>query len=73
MYHQMALSASHFAFSWSKMNSEGGADKVIVQGCQKLIDETPHDVSSFKWTAILQLKPAGPNFGKLLSTETCFA
>ncbi|XP_033645695.1 protein CASC1-like isoform X2 [Asterias rubens] len=43
MYHQMALSASHFAFSWSKMNSEGGADKVIVQGCQKLIDETPHD------------------------------
>ncbi|XP_022108639.1 axonemal 84 kDa protein-like isoform X2 [Acanthaster planci] len=43
IYHQMALCASHFAFAWSKWNSEVGAEKVIVQGTQKLVDEAPQD------------------------------
>ncbi|XP_070551634.1 dynein axonemal intermediate chain 7-like isoform X2 [Ptychodera flava] len=39
VYQQMALTASHFAFSWSKWNAESGTEKIVVQGTELLQDE----------------------------------
>ncbi|XP_077994228.1 dynein axonemal intermediate chain 7-like [Glandiceps talaboti] len=38
-YEQMALTASHFAYSWSKWNAEAGEEKIVIQGTEMLQDE----------------------------------
>ncbi|XP_072047400.1 LOW QUALITY PROTEIN: dynein axonemal intermediate chain 7 homolog [Amphiura filiformis] len=43
LYQQMALTASHFAYSWSKWNTESGTERIILQGCEKLEDDIPLD------------------------------
>ncbi|XP_038049724.1 axonemal 84 kDa protein-like isoform X2 [Patiria miniata] len=55
IYQQMALAASHFAFAWSKWNSDAGAEKVILQGTQKLLDEAPHDKKD-EWSLLMVSK-----------------
>ena len=45
LYQQMALTASHFAYSWSKWNNDSGTERIILQGCEKLEDDIPLDVS----------------------------
>ncbi|XP_070553155.1 dynein axonemal intermediate chain 7-like isoform X9 [Ptychodera flava] len=39
VYQQMALTASHFAYSWSKWNAESGTEKIVIQGTELLQDE----------------------------------
>merc|ERR1719494_617034 len=39
LYKQMALTASGFAYSWSRWNADCGKEKVIMQGVEHLSDE----------------------------------
>ncbi|XP_072171689.1 dynein axonemal intermediate chain 7 homolog [Diadema setosum] len=52
-YDQMALSASYFAYSWSKWNAETPPDKVIMLGAEKLVVEPVKDED---WAVILTSK-----------------
>ena len=51
----MALTASHFAYSWSKWNNDSGAERIILQGCEKLEDDIPLDVSWLDWGYVWDL------------------
>ncbi|XP_030844896.1 protein CASC1 isoform X2 [Strongylocentrotus purpuratus] len=52
-YDQMALTASHFAYSWSKWNAETSPDKIILLGCEKLV---PEPVKDEDWQVLLTSK-----------------
>ncbi|XP_063960514.1 dynein axonemal intermediate chain 7-like isoform X1 [Lytechinus pictus] len=52
-YDQMALTASHFAYSWSKWNAETSPDKIILLGCEKLV---PEPVKDEEWQVLLTSK-----------------
>ena len=45
MYEQMSLTASAFAYSWSRWNSDCGKEKIIVQATEQETDEPPMEVS----------------------------
>ena len=40
----MALTASAFAYTWSKWNADCGKDKIIIQAVEQLEDEQPLEV-----------------------------
>ena len=46
----MALTASSFAYSWSKWNAESGEDRIVLQTTEQLQDEMLLEVS---WSIIL--------------------
>ncbi|KXJ05220.1 Protein CASC1, partial [Exaiptasia diaphana] len=39
MYQEMSLTASAFAYSWSKWNAESGEDRIVLQTTEQLQDE----------------------------------
>ncbi|XP_073245123.1 dynein axonemal intermediate chain 7-like [Porites lutea] len=41
IYKEMALTASAFAYTWSKWNADCGKDKIILQAIEQLQDEQP--------------------------------
>ncbi|XP_068672248.1 dynein axonemal intermediate chain 7-like [Montipora foliosa] len=41
IYQEMALTASAFAYTWSKWNADCGKDKIIIQAVEQLQDEQP--------------------------------
>jgi len=41
IYQEMALTASAFAYTWSKWNANCGKDKIILQAVEQLQDEQP--------------------------------
>lgn len=41
IYQEMALTASSFAYTWSKWNADCGKDKIIIQAIEQLQDEQP--------------------------------
>lgn len=41
IYQEMALTASAFAYTWSKWNADCGKDKIIIQAVEQLEDEQP--------------------------------
>ena len=45
IYQEMALTASAFAYTWSKWNADCGKDKIIIQAVEKLHDEQPLEVN----------------------------
>jgi len=44
----MALTASAFAYTWSKWNANCGKDKIILQAVEQLQDEQPLEVNGIK-------------------------
>lgn len=42
----MALTASAFAYTWSKWNADCGKDKIIIQAVEQLHDEQPLEVAN---------------------------
>ena len=44
IYQEMALTASAFAYTWSKWNADCGKDKIIIQAVEQLQDEQPLEV-----------------------------
>ena len=42
----MALTASAFAYTWSKWNADCGKDKIIIQSVEQLQDEQPLEVGT---------------------------
>ena len=44
LYQQMSLTASAFAYTWSKWNADCGKDKFILQAIEQLEDEPPLEV-----------------------------
>ena len=44
IYQEMALTASSFAYTWSKWNADCGKDKIIIQAIEQLQDEQPLEV-----------------------------
>ena len=47
IYQEMALTASAFAYTWSKWNADCGKDKIIIQAVERLQDEQPLEVNIF--------------------------
>ena len=45
----MALTASAFAYTWSKWNADCGKDKIILQSVEQLEDEQPLEVRQLPW------------------------
>ncbi|KAL9955781.1 hypothetical protein ACROYT_G037160 [Oculina patagonica] len=41
IYQEMSLTASAFAYTWSKWNADCGKDKIIIQAVEQLEDEQP--------------------------------
>lgn len=46
IYKEMALTASAFAYTWSKWNADCGKDKIILQAIEQLQDEQPLEVNN---------------------------
>lgn len=46
IYQEMALTASAFAYTWSKWNADCGKDKIIIQAVEQLQDEQPLEVAT---------------------------
>ena len=46
IYKEMALTASTFAYTWSKWNADCGKDKIILQAIEQLQDEQPLEVNN---------------------------
>lgn len=46
IYKEMALTASAFAYTWSKWNTDCGKDKIILQAIEQLQDEQPLEVNN---------------------------
>lgn len=44
IYQEMSLTASVFAYTWSKWNADCGKDKIIIQAVEQLEDEQPLEV-----------------------------
>lgn len=45
IYQEMSLTASAFAYTWSKWNADCGKDKIIIQAVEQLEDEQPLEVN----------------------------
>ena len=45
VYQEISLTASAFAYSWSKWNAESGEDKIVLQTTEQLQDEMLLEVS----------------------------
>lgn len=43
----MALTASAFAYTWSKWNANCGKDKIIMQAVEQLVDDQPFEVNIY--------------------------
>ena len=47
IYQEMSLTASAFAYTWSKWNADCGKDKIIIQAVEQLEDEQPLEVNKY--------------------------
>lgn len=47
IYQEMALTASAFAYTWSKWNANCGKDKIIIQSVEQLVDDQPFEVNIY--------------------------
>ena len=45
IYQEMSLTASAFAYTWSKWHADCGKDKIIIQAVEQLEDEQPLEVN----------------------------
>ena len=45
IYQEMSLTASAFAYTWSKWNADCGKDKIIIQAVEQLEDDQPLEVN----------------------------
>lgn len=58
IYKEMALTASAFAYTWSKWNADCGKDKIILQAIEQLQDEQPLEVNNLmprSWDTTLKI------------------
>ena len=58
IYKEVALTASAFAYTWSKWNADCGKDKIILQAIEQLQDEQPLEVNNLmprSWDTTLKI------------------